>query len=188
MSEQQTISTNQLLEEIADLSARLNQIRPGIGALVYCPRCWKPPYMHKGGTIKGCKSKDKWPVDQFTNDLLRQRNNLIAVIKSSKTEAKQTEAIDVLQTTVEKQAQTIESYQERLKSLQDTKEVILHHLKNLNEAYLGYMTGGEINEMKRIFSEVDDLLVSFNTEPKSSSEGEDDNDDGDEPSWAGDFQ
>ena len=75
MSEQQTISTNQLLEEIADLSARLNQIRPGIGALVYCPRCWKPPYMHKGGTIKGCKSKDKWPVDQFTNDLLRQRNN-----------------------------------------------------------------------------------------------------------------
>ena len=183
MSEQQTISTNQLLEEIADLSARLNQIRPGIGALVYCPRCWKPPYMHKGGTIKGCKSKDKWPVDQFTNDLLRQRNNLIAVIKSAKTEAKQTEAIDVLQTTVEKQAQTIESYQERLKSLQDTKEVILHLLKNLNEAYLGYMTGGEINEMKRIFSEVDDLLVSFSTDPKSSSEGEDDDEGDEEPSW-----
>ena len=128
MSGQNVTTTNELLEEIADLSARLSQIRPGVGALVWCPRRWRPPSAHKGGTIKGCKSREKMPVDQFTNELLRQRNNIVSIIRAANTESRQTEAIDALQNTVERQAQTIESNQERLKSLQDTKEVILQYL------------------------------------------------------------
>ena len=43
------------------------------------------------------------------------------------------------------------------------------------------MTGGAIDDMKRIFAEVEELLTSLNAESKSSSEAEDDGeDDGDD--------
>ena len=178
MSTPEEVTTNELLQEIADLSARISQLRPGVSATIWCPKCWRPPSQHKGGSIKGCKSKTKMPVDQFTRELLQQRNNLVRCIRSADTEGKQSEAIDALQNTVERQAQTIESNQERIRSLQATKQVMLHLMRNLNDAYLAFITGGNENEMKRIFKDVDDLLVSLNTESKSSSENEDD-DDGD---------
>ena len=178
MSTPEEVTTNELLQEIADLSARISQLRPGVSATIWCPKCWRPPSQHKGGSIKGCKSKTKMPVDQFTRELLQQRNNLVRCIRSADTEGRQSEAIDALQNTVERQAQTIESNQERIRSLQATKQVMLHLMRNLNDAYLAFITGGNENEMKRIFKDVDDLLVSLNTESKSSSENEDD-DDGD---------
>ena len=181
MSGQDEVTTNELLQEIAELSERLNQLRPGVGSIQWCPKCWHSALSHKGGTTKGCKSKQKWAVEEFTRALLQQRNNLVAVIRAANTEAKQTDTIERLKATVERQEQAIESARERNRGLQASKEVIQGLLGSLNKSYLSFMTGGAIDDMKRIFAEVEELLTSLNAESKSSSEAEDDGeDDGDD--------
>ena len=61
-----------------------------------------------------------------------------------------------------------------------TRELQLQLIKNLNDAYKLYTEGGQIEDLRRIFHEVDELLQKVTV---SDNDDEEDDDDDEEGEW-----
>ena len=175
-----TVSTDDLMQEVAELSQRLTDLKPGVSAEPTCQKCWYPATAHRNNTVKGCKRKDKMEIEQFTRRLLEQRNNLVEMIKAAKGEQADEQELEQLRATVKHQNKEMEAARERIKSLVATREVLQQLMRSANNAYRVFSTGGTVEEMRKVFEHLDELMADMNVDTKSqSSSGTEDDDDDD---------
>ena len=175
-----TVSTDDLAQEVVELSQKLTELKPGVAAENICPKCWRPASEHRTKSVKGCKSKDKMEIEQYTRMLLAQRNNLVEMIKAAKGERVNEDEIEQLRMTIKYQHQELEAAKEKITGLLTRREVLSQLLRSLNNAYRVYTTGGSLDEMRSVFEHVDELMVDLNlgTKSKSSSSEEEEEDEG----------
>ena len=173
-------TTNELLQEITSISEELNQVREGVGAVERCSKCWYPATDHTNGTIKGCKRRIKMPGDQFANSLIVQRDNLLNVLDYVQTATAREEEARFLHENLERSKSELEAAKLKIRQMLVTRELQLQLIKNLNDAYKLYTEGGQIEDLRRIFHEVDELLQKVTV---SDDDDEEDDDDDEEGEW-----
>ena len=116
MSNKDEITTNGLLQEVAELSEQLNQIR-----------------------------------------------------KVAKGERANENELEQLSLTVKYQNKEMAAARERMKGLVSTREVLQQLIRSTNNDYRVYSTGGSLEEMSKVFEQVDELVAGMSIDEKSQS-------------------
>ena len=174
-----TVSTDDLMGEVAELSQKLTELKPGVAAEQVCGKCWYPASEHKNRSVKGCKSKQKRGIEEFTRWLLAQRNHLVEMIKAAKGEQLHDDEIEQLRATVKYQNGELEAAKQKIHRLTATKEVLQQLIRSTNNAFRVFSTGGSVDEMRELFEKADELMADLNMDIKSKSSSSEDDDDDD---------
>ena len=119
-------------------------------------------------------------IEPFTRRLLLIRNNLVEMIKAAKGEQVNEQENEQLKAAVKHLSKELEAAKEKIRGLVTSREMFQQLLKNTNDAYRVFSTGGSLEEMRKVFEHVDDLMADMNIETKAKSSSSDDDDDEDD--------
>ena len=88
---------------------------------------------------------------------------------SEKSERANENELEQLSLTVKYQNKEMAAARERMKGLVSTREVLQQLIRSTNNDYRVYSTGGSLEEMSKVFEQVDELVAGMSIDIRSQS-------------------